>query len=1023
MPPLEGAPLPIPLSGGLAQNVDARVLPPGSYAVLENLVQSAAGAFEKRYGFAAVSDAHSGGTVENPTLIATYQSRPVCLSVPDTSPPEVYQHDGALWQSKGQAELGRVLLRQEIARPQGTVFYENMHRSNIAGRNLVTTLWTESELGLTSPDVAARICYRVVDGETGVEVVRRTLLSLTTSAPFASAAVGTKIVLAQVNAGSTAYVLTSIDPATGVSTSLATVSAASIVGTPFDVAAYDANTFIFVYKDGGGIRTDLRNVTTGAVGASVTAGITNAGLLSAAFLAGSPNQIFVFGESSGALRGTVLTSTGPTNLLNTLGTVTVDAAAGALLRLGAGAIDIPGFGPAGFAIATPATNQTTKMYVTDASLALSVSETLPWSILTSKPVLVNERLWCTMAMHASVVQTSLGLTQVATTCLVSLEVGEEFINPRLCAVLGRLRSIYDTTNVTTTSALATGGAGQFDCPTRVFVGVGLNLRFGIDRTRVTVNQYALGSHQNDACQGAVAFSGAHVGWLDGQSIFELGFVQDPRIISVQQVVGSGSIPIGEYDVCACYEYQDGAGNLHRSAPSAPVRVSVAANNTRLTINIATTGLTGSLGGVRRPILIHVFRTLAGPSPDFFRLTSSSTALRNTTTTNTLSFLTGDTDAFVQSLGLGLLYTNVERPARTPPPASAVLSHRGRLFLASAEDRGVVFYSKPINGPGLAPEFADELSFILPDAIGPVTALAALDAAVVAFTESQAYVISGEGRTATGGGGDFFVAKIPTEHGCFNAASVAATQEAVFFQAGRGICAIGRDQTVRYIGAAVETIIGQTHRIIRSVTVDQRRRRVIWLSRSAQALAAQHLLVVLDLDTQIWTTWRLEQIVTGQAFAEDQHWVSTFGAAFGRSTPNQADLAASSDFGLDYIRTILETPWINVSGLVGHQRTRRWAIQANVPDPCVLIVDVMVDFNEASTQTFTIDLSDATRVEDRLNARISEVIAVQRHSAIKLRFADVPIDAQVAGRGLSYAALMLEIAGMRGLAKTAAGNRS
>lgn len=1031
---LESATLDVPLTGGLAEKVDRRVLPPGSYAVLENLVQDKAGAFKKRYGFGTVS----GTPPENPAQVGAHSGQPWAVSTPSGATPEFSHYDGAGWRGRGAVEFGRTLFRREIVRPAGSSFFEALHRVPASPRPLMVALWVDSQSGTTAPLPGDKVFFRVLDAESGVERVAARQLFLSSERPFASCVVGTNVVVAQRNAVGS-IVLTSINPATGLATVLATLSG-GIVGTAslVDVCAYDATHFALAYSDGANTYIFIINAVTGVTATfTFVAGPANAILVSLAFLPGSPGTFWVFAKGAGAVQGFTATSTGPTNL--TPGALTGLGPSTTITRIAPCAVDLPaalpGFGPACLVLLSSpfvgGVGMLTEVRLLDDNFGSNVLEVVPWAMPTAKPVQALGRLWVPMAAHAARVDVATGTVDAYTTCLASITIAdEESAAVRLCAVLGRLRSKLSPFEALSLPQLsANASAQQFEVPSRIFVDVGRNVRFGADWSRVTANQYEAGSHQNCDCLGAVGFSGSHVAWYDGARVAELGFVNDPFLTSASQSAGTGSIAVGSYDFFACYEWTDDAGNLHRSAPSAPLRVDVAAPNTAVTLNVAVTGLTGKPVG---EIVIHLFRTLAGPGPDVFRLTSNATAPRNdpNAATAQVQFVANLNDAAVLALGLGFLYTGAQVPARTPPGANAFLAHKGRAWIAVADERGQVAPSKPVV-PGLAPEFSDEFIITLPQAIGPVTALAPLDDAVLAFTASQAFVIAGEGRASNGQGGDFAVVQIPTDHGCVNAASVVATEDGAFFQAARGICLAGRDQSIAYVGAPVETQVGS--RVVRSAFVDQARRRVVWLVRGSAAQSASHVMPVFDLDMRLWTTWKVDaealggSTVTGSAMVAGRHWISTIEQGFGLE-----ETFSSRDFGSVYVRSTVETPWLRVGALVGHQRTRRFALEFDRFDPFLLDVQVFVDLNDrvdpdagfGPAQTFLFDLSTSTPVVDPSRARLVGVIAPQKHSTIKLKFVDrqAPGDTTSNGRGPDYASLALDVAGKKGLAKVAAGNR-
>jgi hypothetical protein len=1012
MPPiLESATLDIPLTGGLAEKADPRVLPPGSYAVLENVVQDKAGAFRKRYGFGTVFPITPGGELlESPSNMGAFREQPFAISNPPGSAPKIYQLDGDSWRARSPVEFGRVVSSRSVIRPEGTVFFERIHRVPTSPRPRVVAAWLESDANFSIPGAGSKISYSVMDAETGVEAFRPTSVFSSSSDSFASCVIGDRVIIAQ-RASTTLVRLIAINGTTGESSVLTTAAFSGPV-QGVDVCPYSSSHVALAIGNGPGLRIEIRNASSGLLTASLDVGATTSPLVAIAFLPGSPGNFWAFAAGvGGAPQVLVATSSGPTSLVPG-GISSMSTSLAGFLTLAPFAFDLPGTGSV--CLVGASTLPMTELHLLDSNGDLIEISNVPWAPMTTKPIFAMGRLWGTFAPLALQVPTAFGRVDVSSVSLASLEVTEAGVTVRHCATVGRLRTALLTSQAYVVPSLSFDDAEpSFDVPSRVTLDVGRNFRTGFDWTNVSTNQYVAGSHQSQPCIGSLALSGSHVSWYDGGQASELGYLHAPQVVNAAFSPGGGSVGVGTYDFFACYEFTDEAGNLHRSAPSAPFRLAVTSAGSSVTVTLATAGMTG------HGCLIHVFRTLAGPGPDVYRLTSTATAPRNTNSASTVSFVTTSSDANVAALGLGFLYSSSQIPARTPPPANAFLAHRGRAWLAAADEDGKVYYSKPIV-QGLAPEFADEFVVSLPQASGPVTALAPLDSGVIAFTARQVFYVTGEGRSASGQGADYQAELVPSEHGCINAASVVATESGAFFQSSRGICMVGRDLTVSYAGAPVEELVSKTYRFVRSAFVDQARRRVLWLCRSAEDQTAQSTILVYDLDMRLWTNWLVpSETITGQAMASGKHWLSTPDSGFGR------EQASSRDFGPSYVRAVIETPWLRVGALGGHQRTRRWALVASRLDPCQLQVDVFVDFNPTSAQSFDIDLGATTEALDPDRLRFVGTIAPQKHSAIKLRFVDSQYRADIAssGRGIDYAGLQIDVAGKRGLAKVAAGNRS
>jgi hypothetical protein len=88
---LETALIQLPFGAGLAEDTDERLIPPGRWARLENLVCNKGGAFEKRYGFGEIIATSDTGTVEAPCFVVDFYGAPAFFSDPLLALPRVYQ--------------------------------------------------------------------------------------------------------------------------------------------------------------------------------------------------------------------------------------------------------------------------------------------------------------------------------------------------------------------------------------------------------------------------------------------------------------------------------------------------------------------------------------------------------------------------------------------------------------------------------------------------------------------------------------------------------------------------------------------------------------------------------------------------------------------------------------------------------------------------------------------------------------------------------------------------------------------
>ena len=156
-----------------------------------------------------------------------------------------------------------------------------------------------------------------------------------------------------------------------------------------------------------------------------------------------------------------------------------------------------------------------------------------------------------------------------------------------------------------------------------------------------------------------------------------------------------------------------------------------------------------------------------------------------------------------------LYTDAgELPSGAPPACTVATSVGGRFVIAGLETDGQsVQYSK--NGLGGVPTFpafdlAGLLSYLVGQEGGGITALAPLDASVVAFKRTRAAVLSGSPPDDSGNGGTIDTATpLPVDAGALSPHGVVADTAGLYLASARGIYRLTRGGQSEYVGAPIE----------------------------------------------------------------------------------------------------------------------------------------------------------------------------------------------------------------------------
>lgn len=297
-------------------------------------------------------------------------------------------------------------------------------------------------------------------------------------------------------------------------------------------------------------------------------------------------------------------------------------------------------------------------------------------------------------------------------------------------------------------------------------------------------------------------TGGFLRMYDGAYPVEQGFAVFPEDITVTASTATGLLTAQTYFYQVTYEWTDAAGNLHRSAPSLPLDGTITGGDNTNTLQIPTLRLT-SKPNVR--IVIYRWSTV---QQTYYQITDIATPLLNNTAVDTVTYVDNKSDA--QILGTTILYTTGGVLENIGAPACYALTlFKSRLFLADAEDRNLIWYSKQVI-EGTPVEMTDlQTIFVAPSTIasasgGPITALSAMDDKLIIFKEDAIYYLTGNGPDATGANNDFseptFVTSVV---GCNNPKSIVFSPQGLMFQSNKGIWLLGRDLSTRYIGAGVQ----------------------------------------------------------------------------------------------------------------------------------------------------------------------------------------------------------------------------
>lgn len=246
--------------------------------------------------------------------------------------------------------------------------------------------------------------------------------------------------------------------------------------------------------------------------------------------------------------------------------------------------------------------------------------------------------------------------------------------------------------------------------------------------------------------GGTLLSGQTAYFYDGTRSFAEGFHLRPTLYATPAALGT--LPAGSYSFQTTWRYTDSLGNVHRSAPSDKVTVTVGAAGS---VNLSTTiphWLDRSLG--QDEVETELWMTTTNPGQNAGLYLHSRQKAPGTYAAFGVSGFTTTPITAAEPL-----YTNGGIMENNRPVANAGLAAAGSRVWSSD---GYRLLGSKLVQPGSAAAWSyladDSLTIQVPASGGLVTALCGIDDLLVVLCQHAVYVLGGNGPSDAGGPSDF-----------------------------------------------------------------------------------------------------------------------------------------------------------------------------------------------------------------------------------------------------------------------------
>jgi len=431
-------------------------------------------------------------------------------------------------------------------------------------------------------------------------------------------------------------------------------------------------------------------------------------------------------------------------------------------------------------------------------------------------------------------------------------------------------------------------------------------------------------------------SSGFLAMYDGLQVVEHGFHLYPENLTAGTPYAlGGNMSNGTYQYVAVYMWTDKFGQVHRSAPSIPITVTLSAGGAvqAQDIEIPTLRITE-----KTDVVVELYRTEDLGSV-FYKVSSSTIFDYNLPLLNSMTITDYESDTSL--ISREILYTTGGILDNFASPASSIVEiFTNRLVLAGLENPNQVQYSK-IRFENQPVEFNDALVINVNTLGGAIESLFAFNDKLLIFKKSAIYFISGDGPNNLGQQDSFTEPElVSADVGCVDRNSVVLTPMGVMFKSVKGLYLLDRGLQLTYIGAPVE---GFNSYRIRDADIIAENNQVVFITDNRIAL-------VYDYIMQQWTTFTNHGGQASLVLNSDYYYLRTDKTLFKKNNDIFHDNGTS-------VKMSLTTGWMSFADMQNFKRVYRMEMLGSFYSPHKIKVTATYDFEEGTEHSKTIDTAD------------------------------------------------------------------
>jgi len=494
---------------------------------------------------------------------------------------------------------------------------------------------------------------------------------------------------------------------------------------------------------------------------------------------------------------------------------------------------------------------------------------------------------------------------------------------------------------------------------------------------IAIGKYTLDNNKRaiSVCvQNCLYISGGHMFVWDGLRMFPCGFTVPPEIVSLTASTTGGLTPSTTYSYVACYEYVDRYGQIHRSAPSLPMSITLGVGEDSVYVVIRTCAdkwnyIQGACPDTIGTIVIY--RTVGNGT--LYHLACKAADNCDQIDASDRTVIDTISDAVLAAYPY-LYTTGGVMDNDPPPPTECLCYHKNRLWVVDSESGDICYSKEIVNGEGVSFSYANRVQ--TGSAVNAPIALVSMDDNLIVFWDDKIGVVCGDGCNDLGQGSTLTTPRTVSPEGLApdERRSVVVVPDGIMYKSHNGIKLLDRSLQVQDIGHSVvdytdSTVTGEGASIVGASYNASKHQTLFTLAKaddmySARILAYDHLLAQ-------WYTHKvfLGGVGVGGAYPVDsyQHGANHYilGDDSSAGTYPIVYSPGASAIYYDYDSTnklyyAVLTPWIKLNGIQGYGRIyRAWLLGERVGAHDIYI-NIYYDYNTTSPSYITV-LHPATNI--------------------------------------------------------------